>query len=240
MRLALIPARAGSKRVPGKNVRRFHGRPMIAHSIEAALRSASIERVWVSTDDAELARTARDLGAETPFLRPAEIADDHAPVGEAVAHAVREARAAGLDVTEVCLVYATAPLIEAVDIDRGHRTLLSSKADFALSVAPFRFAPQRGQRIGEGGRLSYVMPEHRLTRSQDLETVWHDAAQFVWGTAAAFAGELSDEPVTVAVPIEAERVIDIDAPEDWRFAERLFAALRGEYSDSPDSSRERG
>ena len=186
---------------------------------------AAIDRVWVSTDDAATARLARVLGAEAPFLRPAALADDHAPLVGVIAHALEEARTRGLAVSHACLVYATAPMVDPADMARGHDTLLARGADFALAVAPCRFPPQRAQRIDAEGRLHYLMPQHRESRSQDLEPCWHDAAQFVWGTAAAFLGEIA-APVTVAVPLDGARVVDIDTPEDWRLAERLFALER--------------
>ena len=224
MRLAIIPARGGSRRVPRKNARAFAGRPMLAHPVAAARASRSIDRVWVSTDDPEIADVARAAGAEVPFVRPGAIADDHATLAEVMRHALGHAREAGLDVSEACLVFATAPMLDPDDIDRGLAELLRTGADHALSVAPFAFAPQRAQRLGADGTLEYVQPEFARTRSQDLEPLFHDAAQFVWGRAEAFA-EPGDAPRTVAVPVDPARVVDIDTPEDWARAERAFASL---------------
>lgn len=227
MRLAIIPARGGSKRIVGKNARLFCGRPILAYTIEAALGANSIDRVWVSTDDPAIATLAREQGAECPFVRPAALADDHAVLADVMRHAVTEARAHGLQVESACLLFATAPLMSSRDIDRGFDVLRDDSPDLVLSVARFNAAPQRAQRVDETGALTYVYPEHRLTRSQDLEPLYHDAAQFVWGTDAAWTEPLPN-PRIAPLTVAADRVVDIDEPDDWERAERLFRSLRDE------------
>ncbi len=224
MRLAVIPARGGSKRIPRKNVREFCGRPILAWSVEAALESGCFERVVVSTDDEEVARVAREHGAEVPFLRPAALSDDHTGTGPVVAHA---ADACGLsDEDLACCVYATAPFVTAADLRRGLEVLEASGAEFALSVTSFPFPIQRAVRIVEGGRLEMFQPEHFLTRSQDLEEAWHDAGQFYWGRARAWrAGTPLFSRDAAPVPLPRHRVQDIDTEEDWTRAELLFRAL---------------
>ena len=119
MRLAVIPARGGSKRIPRKNIRPFAGKPMIAWSIEAARASGLFDRILVTTDDDEIARIATDFGAEAPFRRPAELADDYTPTIPVIAHAVEWQAAHGPAPAQVCCIYATAPFIRADDIRRG-------------------------------------------------------------------------------------------------------------------------
>ena len=140
MNLAVIPARGGSKRIPRKNLRLFCGKPMIVWSIEAALESACFERVVVSTDDEEIAELAREHGAEVPFVRPAELSDDHTGTTPVVAHAARSCGAAGEDL--VCCIYATAPFLRAEDLVRGREVLEASEAEFAFAVTSFAFPSQ--------------------------------------------------------------------------------------------------
>ena len=221
--VAVIPARGGSQRIPRKNIKPFGGRPMIAWSIEAALASGLFERVVVSTDDAEIAEVARACGAEVPFMRPAALADHHTATRPVVLHALRTL---GVDAQRhpyTCWLTATAPFVTAADLRRGLQTLVESGADFALSVARFSFPIQRALRLNAAGRIEMLYPEHRTTRSQDLEPAYHDAGQFYWGrTEAVLADRPTLSPLAVPVPLPTHRVQDIDTPEDWERAERLF------------------
>lgn len=221
MRLAVIPARGGSKRIERKNIRLFAGKPIIAYSIQAALQCSAIDEVWVSTEDHEIASVARDWGAKVPFMRPESLADDHTVMQAVMTHALEQARQKGLSVTEACLVFATAPFIQSEDIARGLQCLLNSKADLALAVTQFRAAPQRAQTINTHGLLKYSSPEYCDVRSQDLEPLFHDAAQFVWGTCHGFTNTTVTNANVAPVVIENNCVIDIDTPEDWEFAEKL-------------------
>jgi N-acylneuraminate cytidylyltransferase len=226
--LAVIPARGGSKRVPRKNVRPFLGRPLLAYSIDAARASGLFDRVLVSTDDPEIAEVARTCGAEVPFLRPAALADDHASASAVVRHAIGELAAHDEHPEYVTLVYATAPMLSPDDLRRGFALLEAHpEKAYALTVTSFPFPIQRAVRILEGGVLDAFQPEHRSTRSQDLEHAFHDAGQFCMGrTRAWLEGEIIFSPATLAVRVPRERVQDIDTPEDWRVAELLYQALQ--------------
>ena len=168
MRLAVIPARGGSKRIPRKNVREFGGRPMIAWSIEAARQSGCFDKIFVSTDDDEIAAVSVAEGAEVPFRRPVNLSDDYTPTSPVVAHAIQWCSDVGITAEYVCCLYATAPFVEPVDIVEGLRQLEGNGADFAFSVTSYPFPIQRAVRITESGRVSMFQPEHLLTRSQDL------------------------------------------------------------------------
>ena len=227
MRLAVIPARGGSKRIPRKNVREFCGRPMIAWSIAAARESGCFDRIVVSTEDDEIADVARAAGACVPFRRPADLSDDHTGTVPVVAHAVRWVRQAGFDPGNICCIYATAPFIRPEDLQSGLALLDETGGDFAFSVTSYAFPIQRALRRTAQGRVEMFAPKHARTRSQDLEPAWHDAGQFYWGRAAAW---LADTPILSAaslpVILPRHRVQDIDTPEDWERAEWLFRALR--------------
>ncbi len=225
MRLAVIPARSGSKRIPRKNVKDFCGKPMIAWSIGTALESGCFDRVIVSTDDDEIADVAIAFGAEAPFRRPPELADDVTPTVPVIAHAV-EWQEQSHRVTQACCLYATAPFARAEDLRDGLKRLESSGADYAFAATTYGFPIQRAIRVGEDGRVSMFQPEHAGTRSQDLEEAWHDAGQFYWGTTAAWlARRPIFGPTSVVVPLPRARVQDIDTVEDWDRAELIFNAL---------------
>lgn len=226
MKLCIIPARGGSKRILRKNIKPFGGQPMIAWSIAAARQSDCFDRIIVSTDDDETAEVARAYGAEVPFTRPPELSDDYTGTIPVIAHAVGWQNAHGQPVSEACCIYATAPFVQAQDLQRGLHLLLSTGADYAFSVTSYAFPIQRAIRITREGRVEMFSPQHCNSRSQDLEEAWHDAGQFYWGTASAW---LAQKPLfssgTAPVPLPRFRVQDIDTPEDWAHAEVMFKCL---------------
>jgi N-acylneuraminate cytidylyltransferase len=227
MRIAVIPARGGSKRIPRKNVKNFCGKPMIGWPIAAALASGIFERVIVSTDDPEIAAIALSLGAEVPFMRPAELANDDAGTTEVVAHATQWALNQQLQVSEVCCIYATAAFVEPEDLRRGLSALESGAWCYAFSATEFPAPIFRAFRALSAGGVRMFFPEHMSTRSQDLPPALHDAGQFYWGTKQAW---LDMSPIfsehSLAVLIPRTRSQDIDTPEDWEFAEALFRLSR--------------
>lgn len=227
MKVAVIPARGGSKRIPRKNIRNFCGKPMLAWSIDAALKSGCVDRVVVSTDDPEIASVAQEHGADVPFMRPANLADDYAGTTVVVQHAVQWLISQGVDVSEACCLYATAPFVTAEDLRRGFDLLVQSGASYAFSVTTYSFPIQRALKLTEAGRIAMFHPEHADTRSQDLEEAYHDAGQFYWGTRQAWldaAAIYANHSVPVMLP--RYRVQDIDTQEDWERAVWMFEAMR--------------
>lgn len=229
MRLAVIPARGGSKRIPRKNIKLFCGKPMIARSIEAALESGCFDEVIVSTDDAEIAEIARQHGASVPFIRPAELSDDYTGTIPVMSHAVEWFIANGENPEQVCCIYATAPFVAGEDIRRGLESLTENECDYAFSVTSYAFPIQRAIRITPTGRVEMFHPEHFNTRSQDLEEAYHDAGQFYWGrTSAWLEGRAIFGADSTPVLLPRHRVQDIDTPEDWERAEWLFKAMQAQ------------
>mgnify|MGYP000138533019 CR=1 FL=1 len=227
MNIAIIPARGGSKRIPRKNIKEFHGKPMIAYSIEAALESNCFDKVIVSTDDSEIAEIAIKYGAEVPFIRPDNIADDYATTLDVIKHAIEFTEQQGWGVKNVCCIYATAPFLTPEFIKKGLQELTKSTIDYAFSATSFPFPIQRAIRLNAQERVEMLQPEHLNTRSQDLEEAYHDAGQFYWGTAIAFLnGKPFFSPQSKAILLPRKRVQDIDTPEDWELAEALYKALQ--------------
>lgn len=226
MRIAVIPARGGSKRIPRKNVKLFAGRPMITWSIEAAQASGLFDRIVVSTDDQEVADVAQASGAEVPFLRPAELADDYTPTIPVISHAIRWVAEHWAVPTLTCCIYATAPFIRASDLIRGAAMLDETDADFALPVTSYPFPIQRAVRLNCQGRMEMFSPEHAQTRSQDLVEAYHDVGQFYWGRTNAWLTETSlIGSCSVPIVIPRHRAQDIDTHEDWLRAEIMFSTL---------------
>lgn len=229
MKLAIIPARGGSKRIPRKNVKLFCEKPMIAWSIEAALQSGCFDQVIVSTDDEEIAEVARCYGATVPFMRPAELSDDHTGTIPVIRHGIEWFYAQGQPVEHTCCLYATAPFVSPEDIRRGFATLAEVGCDYAFSVTSYAFPIQRAIRLNAEGRVEMLNTEHFNTRSQDLEEAYHDAGQFYWGRSDAWLqGRMIFNPGSIPVVLPRHRVQDIDTPEDWVRAEWLFKAMRAE------------
>jgi N-acylneuraminate cytidylyltransferase len=229
VRLAVIPARGGSKRIPRKNIKLFCGKPIIAWSIDAAWRSGCFDEIVVSTDDEEIARIAERYGASVPFRRPAELADDHAATLPVVAHAIDWHMERGHRPDQVCCIYATAPFVTSENIARGLAALEKNGSDYAFAVTSYAFPIQRAIRITASGRVEMFDPEHFGVRSQDLEPAFHDAGQFYWGRSSAWcAGKPIFSGDAVPVRLPRHRVQDIDTPEDWTRAEWLFNAMRND------------
>jgi N-acylneuraminate cytidylyltransferase len=226
MKIAIIPARGGSKRIPRKNIKPFHGKPMIAWSIEAAQRSRLFDHVVVSTDDREIADLAAKHGAEVPFTRPAELSDDNTGTTEVVAHATQWALQQKWPLTAVCCVYPTAPFIQIDDLRRGLQGLESGSWAYAFPVTDFPAPIFRSfRKLPEGG-IEMFFPEHFKTRSQDLPAALHDAGQFYWGRPESWlTGVHIFGPSSFVVEIPRWRVHDIDTRGDWDRAELVHRAL---------------
>ncbi|SFM98337.1 N-acylneuraminate cytidylyltransferase [Formivibrio citricus] len=228
MKVAIIPARGGSKRIPRKNIKPFLGKPMIAYSIGAAKESGVFDRIMVSTDDPEIAEVARAAGADVPFMRPEILSDDHAITVDVIRHAVLWCLDNGIPVEYACCIYATAPMVQARYVRQGLEILQSkADADYAFTVTSFPFPIQRAIRIRPDGGVEALHPEFRNTRSQDLEEAFHDAGQFYWGRTRAWLDRAPFfAPASLPIILPRHLVQDIDTEEDWRRAELLFQAWK--------------
>lgn len=226
MNIAIIPARGGSKRIPRKNIKDFVGKPMISYAIRAALESELFSHVLVSTDDNEIAEIAKSHGAEIPFIRPAELSDDHTPTVPVVKHAIDQAEALGWFADYVCCIYPAVPLIQASDLVAALQLLQHTvSTNYSFPVTQFPSAIQRALRLDKSGATSSLYPEHELTRSQDLEPAFFDVGQFYWGRCQAWKKKPLIHNSGVGLVIPSWRVVDIDTDEDWRRAEIIHQAL---------------
>ncbi len=222
----VIPARGGSKRVPRKNIRSFCGKPMIAYSIEAALGSGLFSHVVVSTDDEEIATVAKQWGAEVPYMRPAELANDFVNSDEVMAYDIKTLCELYGTPAYACLLYATAPFVRMEDLQKGYALISAGDCQSAFTVCSFPFPIQRALHLDSNNLIEMIRPENRYVRSQDLEETFHDAGQFYWCTTEGFKAR--KDLMKDAKPIHIPRYLvqDIDTPEDWETAEYMMAALQ--------------
>lgn len=226
MRIAIIPARGGSKRIHRKNTKLFHGKPLIVWSIEALKESGVIDKIYVSTDDDEIAEIAKFNGADVPFKRPSNLADDITPTVPVISHAIQTLEHGGhvSNISEVCCLYATAPFVTAKNIRDGLDILHREKAEYVIPVTTFDFPIQRALVISGDGCLRPKDPSLINFRSQDLELAYHDAGQFYWGLRDSW---LEQKPIfeskSTPMFLSRNQVQDIDTPEDFERAVQLFS-----------------
>lgn len=229
--IAIIPARGGSKRIPKKNIKDFLGKPIIAYSIEIAINCKLFNKVIVSTDDEEIKDVAIKYGAEVPFIRPKEIADDFTGTHDVIGHAVKWLEDNGEKMDYVCCVYPTAPLIEKDDLKKGFKLIKTGKWDSVMAATNFSYPIFRSFEQLPGGGLKMIFPEHYNSRSQDLPEVYHDAGLFYWAKPATWKQkpEGYNEKNSI-VKIPNYRIQDIDTLDDWKRAEIIYKIKNRENS----------
>lgn len=226
MKVAIITARGGSKRIPRKNIRAFCGKPIIAYSIQTALEAGCFDEVMVSTDDDEITDVARQWGATVPFRRSAQTATDQATTAEVLLEVLEKYGSLNKDVSLACCIYPTAPFITAENLNAARDLLLKNPGTHGvIPVVRFSYPIQRALRVREG-TISLFQPEHLLTRSQDLEPGYHDAGQFYWVRAEAFRNSRSLMAAgTAALVLPEWQVQDIDNEDDWILAEMKYRMI---------------
>lgn len=223
MKIAIIPARGGSKRIPKKNIKMFAGKPMIAWTIQCAFASNVFDRVIVSTDSGEIGKVAEGFGAEIPYIRPKELSNDIAGTRDVILHGIEELCLSKTDI--VACLYATAPFMEPSKLNDASEVLRRDPTAFVYSVGKFSYPIQRALRLREDGKSEMMWPENNLVRSQDLEEAFHDAGQFYMGTVDSWKTRIDIFDGGTPVILKGERVQDIDNIDDWVKAERMMKAL---------------
>ena len=220
-RLAIIPARGGSKRIPRKNIRDFFGKPIIAYSIEVALQSGLFDEVMVSTDDPEIAAIAKKYGAIVPFMRSSNNANDMAATFDVLKEVeANYQQLYGLTFETICCIYPTAPLIKGQKLVEGLDLLIKNNLDTVFPVVAFSYPVMRGLEIIDG-KAKMIWPEYQNSRSQDLKEVYHDAGQWYWYRPENIEKTLFTENSSCII-LDPMEVQDIDQPADWLLAEMKF------------------
>ncbi len=225
MKIAVITARGGSKRIPRKNIKEFCGKPILAYSIEAALKSGIFDEVMISTEDDEIAKIAQSYGAAFPFRRSEKTAGDHAMTIDVMLEVVEEYKKIGKEPDTVCCIYPTAPFVTAEKLIQADELMKETNADAVIPVVKFSFPPQRCFII-DGDYMKFKWPENELKRSQDLEPFYHDAGQFYLLKTDIMKEEHTLVPnKTAPFILDEMEVQDIDNMDDWNIAEIKYKAM---------------
>ncbi len=226
MNVAIIPARGGSKRIPRKNIKHFHGKPIIAYAIENAVSSGLFDEIFVSTDDQEIADIAVSFGAKVPTLRSKKNADDFASTSDVLLEVIEYYKGNNTPISFACCIYPTSPLISENDLRSAHSIFNSGKFDTLMSSVEFSFPIQRAFNLTESNQIELIQPEHIHSRSQDLRSSFHDAGAFYFINVKSFLTNrtLWDGEIGAYVMPES-KVQDIDSLEDWKIAEIKFSNL---------------
>ena len=234
--IAIITARGGSKRIPRKNIKDFCGKPILAYSIEAALSSGIFDEVMVSTEDEEIAGIARRYGANVPFLRSAEAANDYATTTDVLLEVLGQYKKMGREFHYGCCIYPTAPFVTAEKLRKAMEILEDEGTDSVIPVTLFSFPPMRGFWV-EGKTAHYAFPEYASMRSQDIEPMYHDCGQFYCFHIDDF---LKNQKLvtakTQAIIMPEIEVQDIDNEQDWRLAEIKYQMMMGGRNETPQKS----
>lgn len=226
MKIAIITARGGSKRIPGKNRKEFCGKPILAYSIEAALDSGVFDEVMISTEDEEIAKIAQTYGASFPFKRSEKTAGDHAATIEVMLEVTDMYGRIGKTPDEVCCIYPTAPFVTAQKLRKADALLKESGADAVVPIVKFSFPPQRCFVVNEAGFIHFKWKENELVRSQDMEPYYHDAGQFYFIKTDIMMKQHTLIPQkTIPMIMDEMEVQDIDSMDDWRIAEMKYRVM---------------
>lgn len=221
--IAIITARSGSKRIPGKNIRLFLGKPIISYSIDAAKNSGCFDEVMVSTDDYEIVNIAKRFGAKVPFLRSNKNSSDTATTEDVLREVVKKYEKLGKKYDNICCVYPTAPFVTPRKIQKGLVMLEELEVDSVITIVKFSFAIQRALTM-ENGLIHFVESANALKRSQDCQEMFYDAGQFYWVKTAEFMKKghiLTD--ATAGLIISELEAQDIDNETDWKLAEIKYS-----------------
>ena len=226
--IAIIPARGGSKRIPRKNIKLFHGVPVIAYAIKAAEESEIFDEVIVSTDDEEIAEVALRFGATIPWMRTKDLADDFTTTVSVIQDAVKKLKMSFFDLENVCCIYPATPFLKSEYLVKGYKILEDDKWNYVFSGLRVDTNPQRFFSLEESHGVEMLFPQHEMTRTQDLKHIYHDAGQFYWGKTLSWESGLpifSSKSTILELP--SYSVMDIDTQDDWEKAERLYALQKG-------------
>ena len=220
--IAIIPARSGSKRIPGKNIKEFDGVPMISRTIRTLLEAELFDEVVVTTDSPDIIDTSTAAGATRCITRPDELADDQTPTKPVIQQALGELALSDGDA--VCCVYPCNPFLNPKTLRKSLEILMENEEHFCLPVIEYPHPVQRAFTLDQRSVMTKREPRFELSRTQDLEVCYHDAGSFYWGLRSLWMSDLGLHSRSVGLPVSRAEGIDIDTPDDWSFAELLYRA----------------
>ncbi len=221
--IAIIPARGGSKRIPRKNIKSFLGKPIIAYSIEAAIKSKIFQKVMVSTDDNQIAEISRKYGADVPFLRSKKNSDDHAVTADVLEEVLREYEKRGIQYSYICCIYPTSPFTTTKLLKKSKKMLIQSRVDSVIPIVRYSYPIQRALKKDHDDIIDFINPENINKRSQDFTLSYHDAGQFYWLNVFQFKRQKRlFMNRTLGIELFEGQVQDIDVKDDWNIAEMKY------------------
>lgn len=224
--IAVITARGNSKRIPKKNIKDFCGKPIIAYSILSAIRSNLFDKVMVSTDDEEIKAISEKYGAEVPFMRSDKNSDDNATTADVLLEVIETYLKTGHLFEYLCCIYPTAPFITVEKLQKSMKLLMDTGCDSVIPIVQFSFPPQRGFLMQNDYVIKFQNPEYETTRSQDLQTIYHDCGQYYCINIGRFIEEKSlIMKNTKGIITDESEVQDIDNYSDWEIAEMKYKIM---------------
>tara|TARA_Y100000590_G_scaffold468773_1_gene653037 strand:- start:743 stop:1438 length:696 start_codon:yes stop_codon:yes gene_type:complete len=227
MKIAIIPARGGSKRIPKKNIKFFCGKPIIGQTINILKKSKIFDKIIVSTDNKKIASIAKKYKAEVPFIRPSRLAKDKTGTPEVIVHAISWLQKKGYKLKEVCCIYPTAPLIQIKDLKDSLKSLQTGRWQYVFSATTFEHSIFRSFKKNKNKKLKIIFPKKINKRSQDLTEAYHDAGQFYWSLAKTWTNKQNIFACNSKILLLPRwRVQDIDVMDDWKKAEIIFHLLK--------------
>lgn len=223
--VAIITARGGSKRIPRKNIKDFSGKPIIAYSIETALKSGLFDYVMVSTDDEEIAEVAKKYGAQVPFIRSKQTADDFSTTADVITEVLNDLLMIGKQFENACCIYPTAPFITKQTLNAAYDLLITKNFDSVFPVCAFSHPIQRALEISDS-KIKMIWPENINIRSQDLSSAYYDAGQFYWlNTSSFLANKKIYSDNSGSIILNELETQDIDNLIDWELAQLKFKII---------------
>ena len=222
MKIAIIPARAGSKRIKNKNIIDIFGKPMIQRTIEILLKSKIFDMIIVSSDSKKIQNISRKAGAKVLFTRPKNLANDFVGTFEVINHAINHLMSINILPQYVCCVYPTSIMLKPSDIKNSYKKIREKNCDFALSVTDYGHPPQRGFYL-KNNSLRVLNKKFYKQRTQDLDKIYHDAGQFYWGkTSSWLKNKFMFSKKCFGLILPRYRAIDIDDKEDLYMLKKVF------------------
>lgn len=216
--IAIIPARGGSKRIPRKNIKDFLGKPIIAYSIETAIKSQLFSEVMVSTDDNEIAEIATRFGAKIPFMRSSENAKDEVIIDDTIREVIAMYQQNGQEFDNICCIFPCAPLVTAENLQNSYQSFVKNKYDLLFPVIEYSHPIQRALEINENGKIAFINEKNNEIITQSFQNYYYDAGQYYWMTPDYLRDKNRIEN-SGAVIISALDGQDIDNEDDWAIAE---------------------
>ena len=225
MNIAILPARSGSKRIKNKNFKLFAGQPMISYPINIAKKSGLFEKIFISSDNPKIKHKYKKFGATDFILRPRRLSDDHTVTKPVIEHAIKQIRKSEIKIDNVCCIYPCTPFLNVKVLKNSLKLLNKNKKKFVFPIMKYGHPIQRSFSINKKDKIIFREPKFELTKTQNLKSFFHDAGQFYWASSHTWLKKINMHSNSYGYDITDQLSIDIDNPEDWSLAEKIYISL---------------